>query len=144
MLILGVSSFNHDTAAALFEDGTIKAAIEEDKLTRSRSTGLPESAIRFCLESAGATWHDIDRIAVATRPFCGWRSRSLLPMRLASFSPMAFHQGNELGVFARELNGLRMLRSNINGMGSKVITFEHHVCHAAAAFFLSPLSALSF
>ena len=139
MLILGVSSFNHDTAAALLEDGTIKAAIEEDKLTRSRSTGLPESAIRFCLESTGATWHDIDRIAVATRPFCGWRRRSLLPMRLASFSPMALHQGNELGVFARELNGLRMLRSNINGMGSKVITFEHHVCHAAAAFFLSPV-----
>jgi carbamoyltransferase len=51
MLILGLSSFKHDTAAALFEDGTIRAAIEEDKLTRSRSTGLPENAIRFCLDS---------------------------------------------------------------------------------------------
>jgi carbamoyltransferase len=85
MLILGLSSFKHDTAAALLEDGTLKAAIEEDKLKRSRSTGLPEDAIRFCLESAGASWRDLDRIAVATRPFCGWRSRSLLFARLAVF-----------------------------------------------------------
>jgi predicted NodU family carbamoyl transferase len=46
MLILGLSSFKHDTAAALFEDGIIKAAIEEEKLIRSRSTGLPVNAIR--------------------------------------------------------------------------------------------------
>jgi carbamoyltransferase len=138
MLILG-SSLNHDTAAALFEDGIIKAAIEEDKLTRSRSAGLPENAIRFCLESTGATWRDIDQIAVATRPFSGWRRRSLLPMRLATVSPMAIlHQANELGAFARKLSEIRRLRSNINGMGSKVVTFEHHLCHAASAFFFSP------
>ncbi len=139
MLILGLSSFNHDTAAALFEDGIIKAAIEEDKLTRSRSTGLPENAIRFCLESTGATWRDIDQVAVATRPFYGWRRRSLLPMRVAAVSPMAIlHQANELGVFARKLSEIRNLRSTLNGMGSKVTTFEHHLCHAASAFFLSP------
>src|SRR5690348_3787732 len=123
MLILGLSSFKHDTAAALLEDGIIRAAIEEDKLVRSRSTGLPENAIRFCLESTGASWDDLDGISVATRPFCGWRHRSLLPMWLAALSPMAvLHQANELGVFARELSELRMLRSNTNGMRSKVIT----------------------
>jgi len=47
MLILSLSSSKHDTAAALIEDGAIKASIEEDKLTRSRNTGLPENAIRF-------------------------------------------------------------------------------------------------
>ncbi len=140
MLILGLSSFRHNTAAALLEDGIIKAAIEEDKLTRSRSTGLPENAIRFCLESAGATWRDLDTIALATRPFSGWRRRSLLPVRLAAFSPMTsvVHQANEVGLFARELSELRMLRSKLNGMGPNVITFEHHPCHAATAFFLSP------
>ena len=140
MLILGLSSFRHDTAAALFEDGIIKAAIEEDKLTRSRSRGLPENAIRFCLESTGATWSDLDGIAIAARPFEGWRTRSLLPARLGLPSPMAavFHQANEIGVFARELSELRMLRSKVNGMGSKVVNFEHHLCHAASAFFLSP------
>jgi carbamoyltransferase len=140
MLILGLSSFKHDTAAALFEDGIIKAAIEEDKLTRSGSTGLPENAIRFCLDSAGASRRDLDTIAVATCPFSGWRRRSLLPARLAALSPMTsvLHQANEVGVFAREVSELRMLRSNLNGIGSKVITFEHHLCHASSAFFLSP------
>ena len=139
MLILGLSSFKHDTAAALFEDGIIKAAIEEDKLTRSRSTGLPQNAIRFCLESTGITWRDLDRIAVATRPSGGWRSRSLLPVRVgASPTAAVFHQANEVGVFARELSEIRTLRSNISGMGSKVVNFEHHLCHAASAFFLSP------
>jgi len=140
MLSLGLSSFKHDTAAALLEDGIIKAAIEEDKLTRSRSTGLPENAIRFCLESAGATWSDLDGIAMATRPFEGWRTRSLLSARLGPSSPVTavFHQANEIGVFARELSELRILRSKVNGTGSKVQNFEHHLCHAASAFFLSP------
>jgi carbamoyltransferase len=111
MLILGLSSLKHDTAAALFEDGIIKAAIEEDKLTRSRSKGFPENAIQFCLGSAGATWSDLDGIAIATRPFDGWRTRSLLSARLGSSSPMGavFHQTNEIGVFARELSELRRL-----------------------------------
>jgi carbamoyltransferase len=140
MLILGLSSFKHDTAAALFEDGIIKTAIEEDKLTRSRSTGFPENAIRFCLESAGATWSDLDGIAIATRPFDGWRTRSLLPVRFGPSSPVTavFHQANEIGVFTRELSELRMLRSKLNGMRSMVVNFEHHLCHAASAFFLSP------
>ena len=140
MLILGLSSFKHDTAAALLEDGIIRAAIEEDKLTRSRSAGLPENAIRFCLESAGASRRDLDTIAVATSPFSGWRRRSLLPARLAALSPITsvLHEANAVGVFAREQSELRTLRSSLNGMGSRVMTFEHHLCHAATAFFLSP------
>jgi carbamoyltransferase len=140
MHILGLSSFKHNTAAALLVDGVIKAAIEEDKLTRSRSAGLPENAIRFCLESVGASWRDVDAIAVATRPFSGWRSRSLLPARLAALSPTTsvLHQANEVGVLARELREVRTLRSSLDGMGSNVTPFEHHLCHAASVFYLSP------
>ncbi len=140
MLILGLSSFKHDTAAALFEDGIVRAAIEEDKLTRSRSTGLPENAIRYCLESVGASWRDLDGIAVATRPFHAWCSRSLLTARLMALSPTTsvLHQANEVGVFARELKELRTLRSSLEGMGTKFMLFEHHLCHAASVFYLSP------
>src|ERR1017187_7521254 len=104
MLILGLSPFKHDTAAALFEDGTLKAAIENDKLVRSKSTGIPENAIRFCLEQAGVGWRDLDSVAIATRPFSGWRRRSLLPVRLGACSPVAgiFHEASELGLLARE------------------------------------------
>jgi carbamoyltransferase len=138
MLILGLSSFKHDTAATLLQDGKIVAAIENDKLVRSRTVGLPETAIRFCLEKAGASWKDLEAVAVATRPFAGWRRRSLLRARLSPFSPIAagYHEANELGVVARELQQLRSLRRNSGS--AKVLNFEHHRCHAANAFYLSP------
>ena len=60
MLILGLTSFKHDTAAALFEDGVLQAAIENDKLTRSKSSGVPEDAIRFCLEKRGVSLNEVE------------------------------------------------------------------------------------
>ncbi len=139
MLILGLSPFQHDTAAALFEDGTLKAAIENDKLVRSKSTGIPEDAIRFCLDRAGASWHDLDRVAIATRPFHGWRRRSLLPVRLGTYSPVAgiLHEASELGLLSREQSQLRRLRDN-DDKPSKIENFEHHLSHAASAFYFSP------
>jgi carbamoyltransferase len=138
MLILGLSSFKHDTAAALLENGTVKAAIENDKLVRSRTAGLPESAIRFCLDMAGVRWDDLDAIAVATRPFRGWTRRSLLRARLSPFSPVAaaYHEAIELGVIARELQQVRTLQRDSGS--SNILHFEHHLCHAANAFYLSP------
>jgi carbamoyltransferase len=139
MLILGLSSFKHDTAAALFDDGVVKAAIENDKLARSKTTGMPDSAIRFCLEKAGIGWQELDMIAVGTRPFYGWLRRSLTRARYSVFSPIAaaYHEANELGGLARELNQLRMLRQTA-GPGSSVMNFDHHLCHGANAFFQSP------
>src|SRR5437764_4701063 len=138
MLILGLSSFKHDTAAALLQDGKVIAAIENDKLVRSRTVGLPEAAIRFCLEKVGANWRELDAIAVATRPFAGWRRRSLLRAKLSPFSPIAagYHEANELGVIARELQQLRTLRRKDGS--TRILNFEHHLCHAANAFYLSP------
>ena len=138
MLILGLTSFKHDTASALIQDGTIKSAIENDKLTRSHSVGLPEAAIRFCLERSNVGPKDLDVVAVATRPLRGWTRRSMLRARLSPFSPVsaAYHEANELGVVARDLQNLRSLRKK-DGLGPKVRTFDHHLCHAANAFYLS-------
>jgi len=139
MLILGLSSFKHDTAAALFKDGAIVAAIEDDKLTRSHSTGMPWQATRFCLEKAGVSWTDLDAVAVAARPYHGWMRRSLLRARLSPFSPVAaaYHEANEMGVIARELQQLRALRKKCKPH-TRILNFEHHLCHAANAFYLSP------
>jgi carbamoyltransferase len=76
MRILGLSSFRHDTSAALLVDGKFVAAIEDAKLARTPTRGLPEAAIKFCLDSAGLTWHDLDAVAVATLPVRGWARRS--------------------------------------------------------------------
>jgi carbamoyltransferase len=139
MRILGLSSFKHDTAAALLEDGVVKFAIENDKLARSRTRGLPQAAIRSCLESTGSGWEAIDMVAVATRPLQGWTRKSFLRTKLAPVAPVAsaYYEITEVGTLARELNDLRVLRRETGG-SNKVISFDHHLCHAASAFFPSP------
>ena len=101
MLILGLSCSKHDTAAALFEDGIIKSAIENDKLARSYNSGFPETAMRFCLEQAGATWTDLDAIAVEPQPFHGFQCKSLSGSQSngSSANRAASRQGRDMVFF---------------------------------------------
>jgi carbamoyltransferase len=139
MLILGLSPFKHDTAAALFADGVIQAAIENDKLLRSASTGIPELAIDACLEKAGAKWADLDAIAIAAKPYRDWWQRSRARLSFSYPIASAYHEINELGGLARELNQLRMFR--MRGAGpATLLNFNHYLAHAANAFYLSPFA----
>jgi carbamoyltransferase len=137
MQILGLSSFKHDPAAALLVDGVAKAAIENDKLTRSRTSGLPRAAIQSCFERAGSSWNCVDIVALATRPLRGWARKALLRAKLSTTAPVAsvYYGVKEIGGSARDLNQVRVLRRDAGS--SKVVSFDHHLCHAASAFFLS-------
>jgi len=139
MLILGVSSFKNDAAAALMRDGVIEAAVENAKLQPAITRGIPEAAIQFCLEKGNVTWNDLDAVAIASTPLRGWRRRTLSRPRLSLFAPVAtaYQEGKELGRFAWEWTALRSLRQRIRDP-HKLITLDHHSCHAASAFFLSP------
>jgi carbamoyltransferase len=139
MRILGLSSFKHDTAAALLEEGRITAAIENDKLARSRTRGLPDDAIGFCFNAASVGWDSLDLIAVATQPIKGSLRRSVLRAKLSMLAPLAcaYCEANEIGNLSRDLNNLRILRRHTNGALHKVVSFEEHLCHAANSFFLS-------
>src|ERR1700737_1266544 len=139
MLILGLSPFRHHPSAALVQDGVIRAAIENDKVSRSNSPGIPNEAILFCLESVGASWSDLDKIAIATRPLRAWLRRSQLSTTLSAKAPIAgaYYEAKEIGSLARELKDLRILRQH-DGIRQKIQYFDHHLCHASSAFFLSP------
>jgi carbamoyltransferase len=139
MLILGLSSFKNDTAAALVRDGAVEAAIENAKLQPALTHGVPEAAIQFCLGKRNASWNDLDVVAVASKAALGWRRRTLSRPRLSPLSPIAtaYQEGKELGRFAWEWTALRSLRQRLND-SRKVVTLDHHSCHAASAFFLSP------
>jgi carbamoyltransferase len=139
MLILGLSSFKNDTAAALTRDGAIEAAIENAKLQPALTRGIPDAAIQFCLGKGNVSWNDLDVIAVASKPARGWGRRSLSRPRLSPLAPMAtgYQEGKELGRFAWEWTTLRALRQRVSNI-KKIVTIDHHSCHAASAFFLSP------
>ena len=141
MRILGLSPFRHDTSSALLEDGVIRAVVEEGKLSRSKSTqGLPAAAIQFCLKQAAIDWKDLDYVVVAGRPFRGWMRRSAAGAKVSPLSPKAaaYCQVGEIGRLARELGHYRILRHQDGVPSARVVNVEHHLCHAAGAFFLSP------
>ncbi|MGO9863374.1 MAG: carbamoyltransferase [Terriglobales bacterium] len=140
MLILGLSSsFKNEAAAALVRDGAIEAAVENYKLQPAAPRGIPEAAIQYCLTKGGVTWNDIDVVAIASDPFRGWRRRAFSGRRLSPLAPVAtsYQQGKELSRFAREWTDRRILRHRLQDT-HKVASIDHHFCHAASAFFLSP------
>jgi len=154
MLILGLSALEHDSAAALLNEHGILAAIEESKLTRVPSEGgIPRSAIRFCLERAKAGWGDVDCVAVASRPLRAWSRQTWFRATRTLKAPVEsiYSQAKAFGGLGRELNNFRILkammvnarpgkaapmgRTNCNG---RFLDLDHHLCHAASAFYASP------
>jgi carbamoyltransferase len=140
MRILGISGFTHDAACAVLEDGVVRAAIENDKIARVRNQGLPEAAIKACFETAKVQWDDIDLVALATRPLNTFVHKSLLRARLALTSPVVsgFYEAHEIGVLARRLGDYHGLQRQAGRQRKNVVAFDHVVCHAANAYFMSP------
>lgn len=144
MHFLGLSALAHDTAAALLGDTGFLSAIEESKLTRSRNSfGIPREAIRFCLDRASIGWGDVRAIAVASRPWHSWARRSWMRARYLPLSPVTsgYYESKFLGDLARELNNLRILRLLSRDARVPVFTLDHHLCHAASAFYASPFDS---
>ena len=137
--VLGISAPGHHSTAALLQDGLITAAIEDQKLLRVDSSYLPEAAMHFCLEHAGVEWKDLDAVSIATRPIGGWIRRSWNRTKLLPRAPLAsvYHLANELSTLAKGLKDLRRLRAEY-GRAGEWQYFDHHLCHAAAAFYQSP------
>ena len=70
MIILGISAFYHDSAAAIIEDGEIIAAAQEERFSRKKhDESFPVNAIRFCLDFAGRSINEIDAVAFYDKPF---------------------------------------------------------------------------
>ena len=138
--ILGLSGLVHDSAAALLSDSGIVAAIEEGKLVRTRTAaGIPREAIRYCLERAGTGWSGVECVAVASRPLRAWVRQAWLRTRLTPFAPIpsGYYQTKALGELGRELNNGRLLHLLGESPRLRVLHLEHHLCHAASAFYAS-------
>jgi carbamoyltransferase len=138
--ILGLSGLAHDPAAALLSETGIVAAIEESKLVRSRSVaGIPREAIQYCLERGATGWGAIECVAIASRPLRAWVRQAWLRTRLTPFAPVpsGYYQTKALGELGRELNNGRLLQLLGNSSNLRVRHFEHHLCHAASAYYPS-------
>src|ERR1700693_693806 len=98
MIILGITSFEHDATAALLGDTGVIAAIEEDKLARTpKIGGIPRLAMDFVLHRGGARPADLAAVAVATCPRRAWLREEKLRMELLLSRPASSYQTGASG-----------------------------------------------
>jgi carbamoyltransferase len=124
MLILGVSAFYHDSAAALVRDGTIIAAAQEERFSRKKhDPAFPRHAVRYCLEEAGISLDDVDFIAFYDKPFV--KFERLLETYLA-FAPRGFRSFRlALPIWLKEKLFLRKtLRDEFGEIRERVLSFS--------------------
>lgn len=144
MIVLGISAFYHDSAAALVRDGVVVAAAQEERFSRKKhDSGFPLNAVKWCLEGAGISAGDVDHVAFYDKPFL--KFERLMETYLA-FAPRGFTSfrmampiwiGEKL--FQKDML-LRELRAIDEALAApeKLLFTEHHFSHAASAFYPSP------
>jgi carbamoyltransferase len=141
--ILGVSALYHDSAAALLRDGEIVAAAQEERFTRRKhDPGFPVNAIGYVLGEAGVTLADVDHVAFYDKPFL--KFERLLETYLAT-APKGFNSFRmAMPVWLREKLFLKdLLKGQFRNLDKsfsdeKLMFAEHHISHAASAFYPSP------
>jgi len=144
-LILGISAYYHDSAAALLANGEILAAVQEERFTRRKhDASFPENAIRYCLAEAGVPLHNVDSIVFYDKPLVKFERLletylSYAPSGIRSFiAAMPIWLKEKLYLkttLKRELAGIAACK--VNEL-PELLFAEHHQSHAASAFFFSP------
>src|SRR6201997_1348353 len=143
MRILGISAFYHDSAAALVEDGLIVAAAQEERFTRKKhDASFPKNAVGYCLEAAGTKLSDIDHIAFYDKPFLKFERLletyiAMGPRGFSSFK-MAIPLWLKEKLFQKSLLRKQLKEFDEQVGSDKLLFTEHHLSHAASAFFPSP------
>ncbi|MDX2359577.1 MAG: carbamoyltransferase [Crocinitomicaceae bacterium] len=142
--ILGVSAFYHDSAAAITVDGEIKAAAQEERFTRLKHTpDFPVNAIKYCLEETGLSIDELDAIVFYDKPLLKFERLletyyAFAPKGLLSFlKAIPVWLNEKLFLKKKIFDGLKEVE-NYNRDKVKLLFPEHHLSHAASAFFASP------
>jgi len=138
MYNLGISCYYHDSAAALLKDGHVIAAVEEERFSRKKfDDGFPKMAIEWCLKEAGIKPNQIDSVAFYDKPIL--KFERLLDNYIA-VAPRGLH--SFLDVIPKWLHKRLWIKNEIKkslkGFKGDIIFPEHHMSHAAHAFYTSP------
>ena len=144
MIVLGISAFYHDSAAALIHDGKIIAAAQEERFSRAKNDSeFPRSSIAYCLNEAGLTLDKVDYVGFYDKPILTFDR--LLETYFA-YAPAGFRSfAQALPVWVKKKLLLKsLLTKQLNSLDlgrcdeSKILFGFHHHSHAASAFYPSP------
>ena len=138
-MILGISAYYHDSAAALVGEDGILAAAQEERFTRIKhDSNFPIHAVKYCLEEANLKLEDLDQVVFYEKPFLKF---DRLLETYVGFAPVGLHSFVKAMPqwLKQKLHLPREIRKQLPGPWDKSIVFTtHHESHAASAFFPSP------
>ena len=148
MYILGISAFYHDSAACLLKNGEIVAAAQEERFTRKKhDAGFPHYSIKYCLKEAGIPASQIDNVVFYEKPFL--KFERLLETYLA-FSPKGYTSfAKAMPLWIKDklfqksalIKELKSTLSKDINWRERLLFSEHHLSHAASAYFPSPFES---
>lgn len=143
MKILGISAYYHDSAAVILEDSSIVAAAQEERFTRKKhDSRFPANATRFCLEQAGLSVSDLDAVVFYDKPLLKFERLLETYYVFSPYGVLSFITAIIIWIkeklFLKNLlrKELRLL-GEINFKKTKLLFPEHHLSHAASAFYAS-------
>jgi carbamoyltransferase len=145
MRILGISAFYHDSAAALISDGEIVAAAQEERFSRKKhDSRFPSDAVQYCLKDAGIGLNEVDYVVFYDKPFLKFERLletyiGLAPQGFRSFQ-MAVPLWLREKLFQKKLLRDELAKYDAGNLAwdGRLLFAEHHLSHAASAFFPSP------
>lgn len=143
MRILGISGLYHDSAAALVVDGRIEAAAQEERFTRRKhDADFPKHAVEYCLSVAGCELDQLDAVVFYDKPFIKFERLletylSFAPRGFTSFR-MAMPLWLREKLFQKQIIAKELKKLSPGFDVEKLLFTEHHLSHAASAFYPSP------
>lgn len=138
MNILGINAYHGDAAAALVVDGQLVAAVAEERLNRQKHcAGFPKLAVEYCLGEAGLRLKDVHHIGVSRKPFANFHRKAWQGFKRI-LQPNTWRAASSLvSIGSLELK-LKELWPDEFSSQTQIHHLEHHLTHAASAFFVSP------
>ena len=148
MYILGISAFYHDSAACMLKDGEIIAAAQEERFTRKKhDASFPHHAIKYCMKEAKINAEQIDSVVFYEKPFM--KFERLLETYLA-FAPKGFISfAKAMPIWIKDklfqksviIKEISSTLGKVTNWHEKLLFSEHHLSHAASAFYPSPFES---
>jgi carbamoyltransferase len=144
MTILGISAFYHDSAAVVLQDGVVVAAAQEERFTRIKhDAAFPVQAIKWCLQYTGRSLNEVDAVVFYEKPFLKFERLletyyANAPKGLSSFL-VSMPVWIKEKMFLKKI--IRDALNDIEKTGKRKLPLlfpEHHLSHAASAFYVSP------
>src|SRR5918996_105379 len=138
MNILGISCYFHDAAAALLRDGQLIAAAEEERFSRKKHDfDFPQRAIEFCLRTGGLAPVELDWVVFFEKPFVKFERLLLTSLKTFPYSHGVFREAM-VSWLGDELWIRHLIQRRFGLPAARILFSEHHLSHAASAFFCSP------